>query len=297
MMETWEKGHKQRSSGKTAFGLSRHALWWLSPSIGLSTQRCTALSFIFILQTITICLPPTTLMKCSLQGQPPGNPCSLQQTLPLWCSETLTCIGWYMWGLLPPLAFMKQHLLLSPAPLGSLLSHSQAPFNDGVCPTSSTAHNSSLSMHPSDLIQGHGSPDHIHTVPTIFFSSSLSQSSILNTLSASPAEFLKNLHFDSSTMSLPLPPNAFVFPRIFHPTRNLGVIVNAIFFITSFLQAITKSYDFYLSEAFKLVSPFTPLRPVLVMALPYLFWISAVASSFSWPLLIPIQPVTANNSS
>lgn len=125
--------------------------------------------------------------------------------------------------------------------------------------------------HPSDLIQGHGSPDHIHTVPTIFFSSSLSQSSILNTLSASPAEFLKNLHFDSSTMSLPLPPNAFVFPRIFHPTRNLGVIVNAIFFITSFLQAITKSYDFYLSEAFKLVSPFTPLRPVLVMALPYLF--------------------------
>jgi len=45
-------------------------------------------------------------------------------------------------------------------------------------------------------------------------------------------------------------------------TRNLGVIVDAIFFITSFIQAITKPCEFDLLKAFKLDSSFPPLLPL-----------------------------------
>lgn len=112
----------------------------ISPSICLFIQRSTTLSFIFILQTTTTCLPPTTLMKCFPPGKPPGTPCPFLQTLPF-LSLMLSLWHWAvlagtLWVSFLPWLPWQQHLLLSPASLGSLLSHSQAPVNDGICHSS-----------------------------------------------------------------------------------------------------------------------------------------------------------------
>lgn len=46
------------------------------------------------------------------------------------------------------------------------------------------------------------------------------------------------------------------FPELVIQSKNLGVIVNVIFFVTTFIQAVTKSCKFYLLKAFKLASSF-----------------------------------------
>lgn len=119
----------------------------ISPSAYLSIQRCTTLSFIFILQAITTCLPPTTLRKCSPQGQPPGGTpcpssrcCCLSDTEPSW-------LGPFWVSFLPGFCDSSISLFptnLKPISLGSFCLPFTLPLWVVFTTVPSAAHSSSL---------------------------------------------------------------------------------------------------------------------------------------------------------